>query len=129
MSHLRVLRQHSQAVVCGVCVQSLYCKRTQQKRGLICRELIGRDEGRIADDLASLMDQNFAVRRRVYGDEALGERNLEMLQTAKGVGASAKFCGSGGCVLALCPGGEDQSVKLLGTLLMLARCCRFSCRA
>lgn len=83
-------------------------------RHMVCRELISREEGHITDDLASLMDQNFAIRKRMYGDEALGAESLEMIKTAKSVGAAAKFCGSGGCILALCPGGEDQAVKLLG---------------
>eukprot|EP01025_Chloroclados_australasicus_P004993 TRINITY_DN11404_c0_g1_i1.p1 TRINITY_DN11404_c0_g1~~TRINITY_DN11404_c0_g1_i1.p1 ORF type:complete len:208 (+),score=23.65 TRINITY_DN11404_c0_g1_i1:90-626(+) len=63
-------------------------------------------------ELGRLMDTNFDIRRRLYGDAALGAVNLAMVECARSVGASAKFCGSGGAVLVLCA-SEDQEVSLL----------------
>ncbi len=43
--------------------------------------------------LAELMDENFALRRRVYGDPCLGEKNLRMAEIGRGFGAACKFPG------------------------------------
>lgn len=45
--------------------------------------------------LAALMDENFDTRRRIYGNETLGEANLEMIEIARRHWSSAKFPGSG----------------------------------
>ncbi|XP_076922024.1 glucuronokinase 1-like [Bidens hawaiensis] len=58
--------------------------------------------------LATLMNQNFDLRRRMFGDAALGSLNIEMVEVARRVGAAAKFTGSGGAVVALCPDGPSQ---------------------
>lgn len=52
--------------------------------------------------------------RELYGDAALGAANLAMVQTARSVGAAAKFTGSGGAVVAFCPMGEGQEGLLQG---------------
>eukprot|EP00425_Heterocapsa_triquetra_P036327 CAMPEP_0195083654 /NCGR_PEP_ID=MMETSP0448-20130528/24526_1 /TAXON_ID=66468 /ORGANISM="Heterocapsa triquestra, Strain CCMP 448" /LENGTH=662 /DNA_ID=CAMNT_0040116883 /DNA_START=58 /DNA_END=2046 /DNA_ORIENTATION=- len=52
--------------------------------------------------LADLMDENFATRRRIYGDACLGKKNLQMIEICQKNGAAAKFPGSGGAVLGLC---------------------------
>ncbi|KAI8471038.1 MAG: ribosomal protein S5 domain 2-type protein [Monoraphidium minutum] len=62
--------------------------------------------------LAQLMDRNFDLRREMYGDAALGKLNLRMVAAARSVGAAAKFTGSGGAVVALCPQGEGQEALL-----------------
>lgn len=62
--------------------------------------------------LADLMNQNFELRRIMFGDDALGEMNIKMVQVARSVGAACKFTGSGGAVVAFCPNGSAQ-VKLL----------------
>ncbi|KAK9925384.1 hypothetical protein M0R45_033708 [Rubus argutus] len=62
--------------------------------------------------LAALMNSNFDLRRRMFGDDALGALNIEMVEVARRVGAAAKFTGSGGAVVAFCPAGPSQ-VKLL----------------
>jgi len=49
--------------------------------------------------IRSLMDQNFNLRRKVYGDECLGWKNLRMVEIARQHHASTKFPGSGGAVL------------------------------
>jgi glucuronokinase len=51
--------------------------------------------------LGELMNQNFDLRRRIYGDEVLGEHNLRMIRIARSLGAPAKFPGSGGAVIGL----------------------------
>ncbi|KAL1812270.1 hypothetical protein DCAR_0624479 [Daucus carota subsp. sativus] len=62
--------------------------------------------------LASLMNRNFDLRRRMFGDDALGALNIEMVEVARRVGAASKFTGSGGAVVAFCPDGPSQA-KLL----------------
>ncbi|MGC9317995.1 MAG: mevalonate kinase family protein [Armatimonadota bacterium] len=68
-----------------------------------------RDALRRRDDrkLAALMDLNFDMRRRLYGDECLGPINLEMVRTARSIGLPAKFAGSGGAIVG-CYEGEAQ---------------------
>lgn len=51
--------------------------------------------------LGKLMDRNFDIRRRLFGDEVLGDRNLRMIELARSYGAAAKMTGSGGCALVL----------------------------
>jgi len=53
------------------------------------------------DDVHALMDANFDLRRRLYGDEALGQANIRMIEVARSLGASAKFCGSGGAIVGM----------------------------
>eukprot|EP00243_Klebsormidium_subtile_P008411 TRINITY_DN3984_c0_g1_i1.p2 TRINITY_DN3984_c0_g1~~TRINITY_DN3984_c0_g1_i1.p2 ORF type:complete len:109 (-),score=18.36 TRINITY_DN3984_c0_g1_i1:256-582(-) len=62
--------------------------------------------------VADLINQNFELRRQMFGDEALGEMNVDMVMTARSVGAAAKFTGSGGAVVAYCPEGLDQVKRL-----------------
>ena len=56
--------------------------------------------------LADLMDENFALRRKLYTDPALGKDNLTMVGIAQKHNAGAKFSGSGGAIVGLC---RDQS--------------------
>lgn len=63
-----------------------------------CREALeARDQARVGE----LMNANFDLRRSIYGDEALGQANLRMVSLARGLGAPAKFSGSGGAVIGL----------------------------
>lgn len=48
----------------------------------------------------------------MFGDEVLGKMNIDMVETARHVGAGCKFTGSGGAVIALCPHGDHQAEKL-----------------
>jgi glucuronokinase len=43
-----------------------------------------------------LIDENFDLRASIY---KLGEGNLQMVRTARAVGATAKFAGSGGAIV------------------------------
>ncbi|KAL6630592.1 hypothetical protein ACP70R_028443 [Stipagrostis hirtigluma subsp. patula] len=63
-------------------------------------------------ELARLMNRNFDLRRQMFGDDVLGSVNIKMVEVARSVGASSKFTGSGGAVVALCPDGDAQ-VELL----------------
>ncbi|MGI5817789.1 MAG: mevalonate kinase [Armatimonadota bacterium] len=55
-------------------------------------------ENRDVERLAALMDANFDLRRRIYGDEVIGEKNLQMVEIARSHGMPAKFTGSGGAI-------------------------------
>ncbi|EMS60120.1 putative glucuronokinase 2 [Triticum urartu] len=63
-------------------------------------------------ELARLMNKNFDLRRKMFGDDALGEVNIKMVEVARSVGAASKFTGSGGAVVALCPDGDAQAELL-----------------
>ena len=54
--------------------------------------LLTRDAGR----LAALMDENFDTRRSIY---QLPSGQVQMVEVARAVGASAKFAGSGGAII------------------------------
>jgi len=66
----------------------------------------------IADEdheaLGDLMNRNFDLRRRLYGDDSLGKHNLEMVQIARDAGLPAKFPGSGGAIV----GTYDDPARL-----------------
>ena len=53
------------------------------------------------DRLGELMKANFDLRRRIYGDEVIGRRNLEMIEMAREMGFPSKFPGSGGSVIVM----------------------------
>ncbi|MDP6555903.1 MAG: hypothetical protein QGG71_14635 [Pirellulaceae bacterium] len=53
-------------------------------------------EGHDADGLHRLLDQNFDLRCKLY---PIPTAQVAMIQTARGVGASAKFAGSGGAII------------------------------
>jgi glucuronokinase len=58
--------------------------------------------------LAALMNSNFDLRRKIYGDECLGSQNIEMIEIARRHGSAVKFPGSGGAVVGLCLNAERQ---------------------
>lgn len=57
--------------------------------------LLQRDAGR----LAQLMNMNFDLRRRIC---PLALQHVQMIEAARSVGASAKYCGSGGAIIGTC---------------------------
>ncbi|KZV15147.1 glucuronokinase 1 [Dorcoceras hygrometricum] len=61
------------------------------------------------DKLFHLMNGNFDLRRKMFGDDALGALNIEMVEVARRYGAASKFTGSGGAVVVYCPGGQSQA--------------------
>ncbi|MBD3183475.1 hypothetical protein GF312_14350 [Candidatus Poribacteria bacterium] len=46
-----------------------------------------------------LMDMNFDLRRKIYGDKLIGKRNLQMVDIARKHDTPAKFTGSGGTIV------------------------------
>lgn len=68
--------------------------------------------------VADLMDENFALRRKLYTDPALGAANIQMVETAKKYNAAAKFSGSGGAAIVLPrdPSKVDQLKAEMNTL-------------
>ena len=54
------------------------------------------------DLLGELMNKNFDLRRRLYGDDHLGAINLEMISIARELGLPAKLPGSGGAIVGIC---------------------------
>lgn len=52
-------------------------------------------------ELGRLMDKNFLMRRRLYGDDVVGVTNIAAIELANKMGFSAKFTGSGGAILCL----------------------------
>ncbi|XP_073296072.1 glucuronokinase 1-like [Primulina huaijiensis] len=62
--------------------------------------------------LFDLMNRNFDLRRKMFGDDALGALNIEMVEVARRIGAASKFTGSGGAVVVYCPEGPTQAQLL-----------------
>ena len=48
-----------------------------------------------------LMNMNFDLRRKIYGDKVIGEESLRMVEIARKLGATSKFPGSGGAVIGM----------------------------
>lgn len=62
--------------------------------------------------IGELMDRNFDKRREIY---RIGEGNVRMVETARSVGASANFTGSGGAIVGTYQ-GEDMYQRLVWRL-------------
>lgn len=56
--------------------------------------------------LAAIMDSNFAIRRKTYGDDVVGPLNLDVAEKARKMGLSVKFSGSGGAFVGMRSSGE-----------------------
>ena len=70
--------------------------------------------------LSALMDANFDKRKEIFN---LSEGNLRMVETARSVGASAKFTGSGGAIIGTC--ADDAMFKKLSDVFAAQRICVF----
>ncbi len=57
-----------------------------------------------AKEFARLMNQNFDLRLRIFGEKVIGPQNLEMVKIARNLGAPAKFSGSGGAIVGVYEG-------------------------
>ena len=55
------------------------------------------------EELGKLIDENFDLRASIY---RISDRNIEMVERARSVGASAKFTGSGGAIIGTCNNHE-----------------------
>lgn len=58
-------------------------------------------ENRDIERIKELMNQNFDLRRRIFGDIVIGYKNLEMIEIARHYGCAAKFAGSSGAVIGI----------------------------
>jgi glucuronokinase len=65
------------------------------------RDLLAADRG---NEIGPLLNENFDIRRRLY---QLSEGNLQLVETARSIGATAKFTGSGGAIVGTC---EDDAM-------------------
>lgn len=63
-------------------------------------------------EIGALMDENFDLRAKLY---RLSRGNLQMVEIARSVGASAKFTGSGGAIVGTYE-GEDMYAALEGKM-------------
>ena len=52
--------------------------------------------------LAALFNRNFDLRRRIFGDKAIGDHNLEMIDIARRHGCPSKFSGSRDAIVGFC---------------------------
>jgi len=78
------------------------------------RALIDR---RVAD-LPAMIDANFDIRRRIY---KLPAWQIEMVETARRIGASANFAGSGGAVVGTY-GADPQRLDALRAAFKRIEC-------
>lgn len=62
---------------------------------------------------AKLVDDNFDLRASICD---LSPAHVEMIETARAAGASAKFAGSGGAIVGTLPAGEDGYEKLTAAM-------------
>jgi glucuronokinase len=51
--------------------------------------------------LGELMEMNFKMRRELYSDAVVGEKNIQVAELAKLLGLSVKFTGSGGAFVGI----------------------------
>mmetsp|Transcript_105739 Transcript_105739/g.341064 ORF Transcript_105739/g.341064 Transcript_105739/m.341064 type:complete len:627 (-) Transcript_105739:39-1919(-) len=90
-------RQGDQTVVQGMRTFAEYTDRG--------REAL---ESRDWEALGRVMNDNFALRRKIYGDACLGKSNLEMAAVAQAEGVPVKLPGSGGAVVGMCTSEEQR---------------------
>ena len=69
------------------------------------------------EELARLIDANFDLRRSIC---RLPQRHIEMVETARSVGASAKFAGSGGAIVGTY--NDDKTYENLKSALNVIGC-------
>ncbi|RIA95432.1 ribosomal protein S5 domain 2-type protein [Glomus cerebriforme] len=74
--------------------------------------LIQRNEPK-RSEFAKLMNKNFDLRREIFGDQVLGQTNLIMIELARKHNFAAKFTGSGGAILGLWNGDDDNDPTIL----------------
>jgi len=75
--------------------------KAMEKFANIAEEGYGAIREKDRDKLHSLMNKNFNLRRKLYGDKVVGRDNIKMVDLARSLGAAAKFPGSGGAIVIL----------------------------
>ena len=53
------------------------------------------------DQLAKIFNRNFDIRRKIYGDQVIGDENLKMIDLPRQMGLCSKFSGSGGAIVGI----------------------------
>ena len=53
--------------------------------------------------ISELVNANFDLRRKIYGDKVVGVENIKMIEMIRSLGGAAKFTGSGGAALLVAP--------------------------
>lgn len=74
------------------------------------RRLLGAGGDSLADELSTLINENFDLRSSLYD---VGEGNRRMVAAARSCGCSAKFAGSGGAIVGLLPAGDTNAYECL----------------
>ncbi len=72
---------------------------------LLGRKAIGRRDRR---RLGELMNRNFDLRRKLFGDPCLGAHNIRLVEIAREHGLAAKLPGSSGAALVLLEDGDSE---------------------
>ena len=52
-------------------------------------------------NLKIIPNKNFDLRKKLYGNKAIGKKNLELIKIARQNNCPSKFCGSGGAVFGI----------------------------
>lgn len=63
------------------------------------------------DAFADLMDENFALRRAMYGDDVVGLLNIQAVELVRSFGFGVKFTGSGGACVCIRRGSSEWYVN------------------
>jgi glucuronokinase len=61
-------------------------------------------------EINRLVNANFNLRRKIYGDKVVGLENIKMIELIRTLGGAAKFTGSGGAALLVAPEGKIKKI-------------------
>jgi glucuronokinase len=92
-------------------VRDVELQRKMRETAALVPQGLAALENKDFSKLASLMARNFQLRKSMFGEAALGEESLKLIEIADSVSVAAKFTGSGGAVVVL-PLNEEQKIKL-----------------
>lgn len=67
------------------------------------------------EKVKKLMNANFDLRRKIYGDSVIGTANIRMIEKCRRLGAAAKFSGSGGAAVVVA--GDSKIDAIIKTLI------------
>src|SRR5688572_9524379 len=62
-----------------------------------------------SNQISTMMNENFNLRKELFGKEAIGNNNLRMIELANKYGFAAKFTGSGGAIVGLWNGDVNKN--------------------
>jgi len=75
------------------------------------------------DEMDRCINRNFDLRSRIY---RINDLNRRLIQTARNLGVSSKFCGSGGAVVGICRNEEtfhrlEEAYRAIGATILRPR--------